>query len=118
VIDEGDGARNLPAAMRHLDHARLVLAEAETAGSISPADIWERVVMWVAAVNGVVQTSRLAAYDADLFDGLELSARLNSDLIRGWGADPVTLAAAERLIDELAASGPLAPTIADPEEHQ
>jgi AcrR family transcriptional regulator len=116
VMSQDDASRVLPAAIRHLDLARVLLDEAVDAGVIAGADSWARVVTWLAALNGVVQTSRLAVWDEDLFDGVVLAAGLNDDLLRGWGADPAELEAASRHIDELARRGPLAPLIDDPSE--
>lgn len=116
VITPEDADRVLPAALRHLDLARQLLDEAAGVGALGGADPWERVVTWLAAVNGVVQVSRLAGHDEVLFDGVRLAATLNHDLLRGWGADPAALARAETHIDHLARRGPLAPRVPDPLE--
>lgn len=115
VLDPDDGIRNLPAALRHLDQARAALATARDAGLLEIDDVWERVVTWVAAINGVVQVSRLQDYDEELFRGEALADRLNRDLFRAWGADPAVLAGADALVDELAARGPLAPPVPAPD---
>jgi AcrR family transcriptional regulator len=116
VLGPDEGITNLPSAMRHLDQARAVLDQAAEVGALAPADPWPRVISWVAAVNGVVQTGRLAVYDPDLFHGAELAAQLNLDLLRGWGAPSDALAAATELVDRQADAGPLAPQVADPRE--
>jgi AcrR family transcriptional regulator len=111
VMGVEDGARVLPAAARHLDLARVVVQEAQEVGALDDDDPWSRVVAWLAAVNGVVQVSRLAMWDADLLDGVRLAAGLGHDLALGWGADPRELATAEAHIDRLARRGPLAPPL-------
>lgn len=116
VLGPEDGAANVPSAMRHLDQARAVLDQAVEVGALTPADPWPRVIAWVAAINGVVQTTRLAVYDDELFEGRRLADQLNLDLIRGWGAPADALAAAEALVAELEGRGPLAPLVTDPEE--
>jgi hypothetical protein len=108
-----DGARVLPAAARHLDLTRGVIDAAQEAGAIRSDDAWSRVVGWLAAVNGVVQVSRLAEWDAELLDGVRLAAALSHDLVLGWGADPAELARAEAHIDHLAQRGPLAPIVSE-----
>jgi AcrR family transcriptional regulator len=113
VMSPDDAARVLPAATRHLDLARVLLDEAVDVGVITPADSWARVVTWLAALNGVVQTSRLAMWDEELFDGVRLAAGLNDDLLRGWGAAASELDAARRHIDQLARRGSLAPPVDD-----
>jgi AcrR family transcriptional regulator len=116
VIDVDDAVQVLPAAIAHLEHATALLDEAASLGAITAAGSWERVVLWLAAINGVVQTARLAIYDPVLFGGVRLATQLNLDLLRGWGADPDELDRASRHIDRLAAEGPLAPPVADPFE--
>jgi AcrR family transcriptional regulator len=116
VLGPEEGATNLPSAMRHLDQARAILDQAVEVGALRAADPWARVISWVAAINGVAQTSRLAVYDDQLFEGRRLADQLNLDLIRGWGAPADALAAGAALVDELAARGPLAPPVADPPE--
>lgn len=113
VMSPEDGARVLPAATRHLELARALLEEAAATEAIVLDDSWARVVTWLAAVNGVVQVSRLAPWDEELFDGVRLAGRLNDELLRGWGADDTELTTARRHIDHLARRGPLAPPVAD-----
>jgi len=114
VISADDAGRVLPAALRHLDLGRALLDEAVAVGALLPADAWERVVTWVAAINGVVQVSHLSVHDQELLDGVRLAGVLNLDLLRAWGADPDELRLAARHIDALAARGPLAPPVPDP----
>jgi AcrR family transcriptional regulator len=116
VLGPDEGAANVPSALRHLDQGRAILDQAVEVGALRPGEPWARVVSWVAAVNGVAQTSRLAVYDQQLFEGRGLADQLNVDLLRGWGADEAALAEAVALVDELAARGPLAPPVADPPE--
>lgn len=115
VMATSDTGRVLPAALRHLDLARALLADAVDRRALDPADSdWERVVTWLAAINGVVQVSRLATHDAELFDGERLAARLNLDLLRSWGADPRALTRADAQIDRLSSRVALAPPVPDP----
>ena len=74
----------------------------------------DRVVTWASAVAGVLQLSSLGPYDAELFDGDRLARDLTIDLFVGWGAARDEVEAADRIIDELRAAGPLAPRLPSP----
>ena len=106
-----DAARVVPAALRLLDAARACLDDAADSGALHAGDGADRVVTLAAAVTGVVQVRTLQPLDPHLFDGARLAERLALDLLAGWGAEAGTLAAAAARIDELAATGPLAPPI-------
>jgi AcrR family transcriptional regulator len=116
VMSTEDGSRVLPAAARHLDLTRAVIDEAQDGGVIDDGDAWSRVVAWLAAVNGVVQVSRLAMWDAELLDGARLAALLSHDLVLGWGASTDELARAETHILRLEGRGPLAPPVPETSE--
>jgi len=71
----------------------------------------EKVIVWAAAVGGVLQLSHLDVYDLDLFDGDRLARQTTLDLFVAWGADRALLDAAVARVDQLAESGPLAPPL-------
>ena len=96
--------------IRLLDQARAVLDDAVDAGILDErSDSITRVVIWAAAVGGVLQASRLDVYDADLFIGPQMSLSLTMDLFRAWGASREQLDAANEIVDRLATTGPIAP---------
>lgn len=100
VVPVEEGMRVVPTAMRLLDRARSTIEEAVGVGVLDDrTDPMSRVVVWAAALGGVIQTGRLDVYDADLFDGLRLGWELCVDLFRGWGAPPELIAAAEDTVD-------------------
>lgn len=100
VVPVDEGMRVVPTAMRLLDRARATVEEAATLGVIDDrSDPMSRVVVWAAALGGVVQTGRLDVYDAELFDGLRLGWDLCVDLFRGWGAPAELIDAAEDVVD-------------------
>jgi AcrR family transcriptional regulator len=111
VIADADVGTVVPTAMRLLDHARVALDAAVAAGALHPGDGLERTIRLVAALNGVLLLDRLVRVDAELFDTGRHVVALLDDLLLAWGADPAALAAAERRVDDLAATGPLAPTV-------
>ena len=82
--------------MRLLEQARGCVEAAVSAEAISdgPLNSMERVVVWAAAVGGVLQLSHLGEYDVELFDGERLARQTTLDLFRAWGAEPGRLAAA------------------------
>ena len=110
IVDD-DLGRVVPAAMRLLGHARDAFAEARAAGALSDGDDMERTVVLAAALNGVLLLDRIARVDPGLLDGHRLAVATAVDLLRSWGAAEATLAEAGRLVDELAAAGPLAPPL-------
>jgi AcrR family transcriptional regulator len=108
VVPTEEGARVLPTVLRLLDLARERFAVAETTGALAPGDPMERTVILAASLNGVLQVSKLARWDADLLDGTRLARRLVDDLLLGMGADPSVLAQGHAVIDALARRQPLA----------
>jgi AcrR family transcriptional regulator len=107
VVDE-DVSRVLPAALRLLSRMKAALDGAAEVGAIAAGDGMERTVVLVAALNGVLLIETVARVDPLLFDGRRLARSLVADLLRGWGADGRSLAAAAHRIDALAEGGPLA----------
>ncbi len=109
VLDPEGGARIFPLAMGLLSHAVVAIEMAQHTRAIEPGNSIDRAALWASALSGVMETDDLAKYVPDLFGGARLAKLANHDLIRGWGADPDRLLAANELVDELAAEGPLAP---------
>lgn len=108
ALSAEDVVRVAPGALRHLELAHEPIAAAIDAGALSAGDAWARTITLVAAINGVLQVSRLAHLDPTLLDGERLAAALVDDLLTGWGADLGDLAHAHAHVDALASSGPLA----------
>ncbi len=108
ALNPEDVVRVAPGALRHLELAREPIAAATTAGAFSAGDPMARTVTLVAALNGVLQVSRLSHLDPALLDGERLAAALVDDLLTGWGADLGALALAHAHVDALAARGALA----------
>lgn len=117
VADE-DLSRVVPSAMHLLDHAGTALARAAVLGALEDGDAMERAVRLLAALNGVLLLDRLVRVDAELFDGTRHAVELIGDMLRGWGADPDELGAANERIDALAVRGPLAPPLPTTEEDE
>lgn len=113
VVPVDDALRVVPSAMRLLDRARQALDEATEAGALGAGSAMDRVIVWAAAMSGILQVSRLDVFDAELFDGQRLAMAFLLDLFVGWGAEPGALAAASLRVDEIAAMGPLAPRAPD-----
>ena len=108
ALNADDVLRVAPGALRHLELAREPIERATAAGELKPGDAMARTVTLVAAINGVLQVSRLAHLDPNLLDGQRLAAGLVDDLLTGWGADLGGLASAHAHVDALATRGPLA----------
>ena len=110
VVPVEEGMRVLPSVFRLLDMARACLDGAVDAGVLDErADSMTRVVIWAAAVGGVLQASRLDVYDAELIAGPTMSLSLTMDLFQAWGATRDQLDAANEVVDRLVATGPIAP---------
>jgi AcrR family transcriptional regulator len=108
LVPTEEGVRVLPAIWRLLDLARTCIDDAVTAGALTPGDPLERTIVLAAALNGVLQVSKLARWDVELLDGSRLARQLVDDLARGWGAHPADLTTAHEVLDAVAAGGPLA----------
>jgi AcrR family transcriptional regulator len=107
-----DGMRVVPSAMALLDRVRTCVEAATEIGILDAReDPMDRVVTWAAAVGGVLQLSSLGVYDAELFDGDRLARNLTADLFVAWGAPRERVEAADRIVDDLRAAGPLAPRL-------
>ena len=72
---------------------------------------WSAPSCSAATLNGLLLLDRLARVDPGLLDGHRLALATATDLLRSWGATDATLAAAGRFVDDLAATGPLAPPL-------
>jgi AcrR family transcriptional regulator len=82
---------------------------AVAAGVIEPVETLERVVRWLAALDGVLLLDSLDAVDRHLFRAQHHGRVLTADLLTGWGADRADVEVAASQVDRLAALGPLAP---------
>lgn len=108
---DDDAGRVLPTALRLLDLARQLLDDAVEAGALREGVSVQRAIIVIAGTTGVLMTSGLNRWDADLFDGQALARVLVDDLLIGWGADPAHLATIEELVAHLAANGHLVPAV-------
>jgi AcrR family transcriptional regulator len=108
AINTDDIVRVAPTALSHLAIARDAITAATEAGALSAGDPMARTITFVAALNGVLQVSRLARLDPAMLDGERLAAALVDDLLTGWGADLGALALAHSHADALAKRAPLA----------
>jgi AcrR family transcriptional regulator len=115
ALSPEDVVRVAPGALRHLELAREPIAAAIDVGALNPGDPWARTITLVAAINGVLQVGRLAHLDPELLNGERLAAALVDDILTGWGADLGDLAHAHTYVDALAAGGPLARPLQEPQ---
>ena len=110
TFDEADETRRaLPVLQRLFDEPRALLDAAVDAGVLQPGDPTERVVRWLAGLNGVLLVDNLAALDRHLFRAQHLGRALTADLLVGWGAARTDVEVAGSHVERLAALGPLAP---------
>lgn len=110
-MEEDEAARVLPAALRLLDLARQLLDDAVDAGVLRDGSSVQRAIIVIAGITGVLLTSELGRWDADLFNGRDLATTMVADLFRGWDADPRHLAAVDQLAADLDARGQLVPAV-------
>ena len=108
-LDPLDGFEVLPIAMELLSQAVDCLTDAQQLGVVTPAAQFERVIVWAAALGGVLETDRLAMYVPELLGDGRLARSTNLDLLRGWGVSDYLLARATAEVDLLAEDGSLAP---------
>ena len=113
-IDPEGGFEVLPIAMVLLGQAAECLDSAEAQGLVTPGQSLERVIVWAAALGGVLETDSLARYVPELLGDGRLARSTNLDLLRGWGVPDDRLTRATGLIDELASRQTLAPAATEP----
>lgn len=99
----------MPVILALAEVPRGLLDDAVAAGVIDDADNLERVVRWLAALDGVLLLDHLSGVDRHLFRAQHHGRALTADLLTGWGADRADVEVAASEIDRLAALGPLAP---------
>jgi AcrR family transcriptional regulator len=107
--DPADHDAALATIRRLLEHPAGLLRAAADVGAIGPGDPAERAVLWLAALDGVLQLEHVAPVDRHLFRSHHLGRRLTHDLLCGWGAERGDVDVAAAHVDRLAAAGPLAP---------
>jgi len=110
-LDPQGGFEVLPIAMVLLGQAAECLDAAEGIGLATPGESLERVIVWAAALGGVLETDSLARYVPELLGDGRLARRTNLDLLRGWGVPDDRLIAATHVVDDLATRGSLAPAV-------
>ena len=85
-----DEAAHAPAVATLLGTIAAEVAAATEAGVLSPGDPAARALRWVFGALGILQLSKLVAFDARLAPE-PLVQGLTRDLLLGWGADPTLL---------------------------
>jgi AcrR family transcriptional regulator len=95
TYEEADLALVVPVAFEVLARPERLLREAASLGVVDAGDAFDRTISWVAALNGVLTLTTVELPGAGGFAPGALADRLHLDLLRGWGAAPATLAAAE-----------------------
>jgi AcrR family transcriptional regulator len=93
---------------------RGLLDAAVAAGVLEAGDNLERVVRWLASLDGVLLLDHLGGVDRHLFRAQHHGRALTADLLTGWGADRADVEVAASHIDRLVALGPLAPPPSGP----
>ena len=109
VLTADDVREVMPVALRLFEQPRALLAAAAAAGALAPGDELERVVRWLAAMDGVLLLDEVAPVDRHLFRGGHHARQFTADLLVGWGADRSEVEVAQTHVDRLAAMGPMAP---------
>lgn len=105
----------MPILLRLFEPPRALLAEAVDLEVIEQGDNLDRVVRWLASLDGVLLLDALAPVDRHLFRSTHHARELTHDLLVGWGADRADVEVAASHVDRLAALGPLAPPPEGPE---
>jgi AcrR family transcriptional regulator len=106
----GDGSRrSIAILLRLFEVPCRLLDEAVESEAIEAGDNLDRVVRWVAALDGVLLLDNVAGLDRHLFRAPHHGRALTGDLLVGWGADRADVEVAQAHVERLAARGPLAP---------
>jgi AcrR family transcriptional regulator len=101
--------QTMPVVLRLAQVPRELLDRAVAAEVLEDGDNLERVVRWLAAIDGVLLLDSLGGVDRYLFRAQHHGRVLTADLLSGWGADRADVEVAASHVDKLAALGPLAP---------
>ena len=110
TFDELDETRRaLPVLHRLFEEPIALLAVATEATVLRPGNDAERVVRWLAALNGVLLIDNLGPLDRHLFRAQHLARALTADLLVGWGAARPDVEVAASQVERLTALGPMAP---------
>lgn len=104
----------MPVVVRLAEVPRGLLDDAVALGALDDGDNLERVVRWLAALDGVLLLDNLSAVDRYLFRAQHHGRALTADLLTGWGAERAEVEVAASHVDRLAALGPLAPPPSGP----
>lgn len=99
----------LPLARRLFAQPAELLDRLVEVGVLDPGPADERVLRWLAAMNGILQLDHLAPVDRHLFRANHLARRLTEDLLVAWGAPRPLVEVAGSHVERLAAHGPMAP---------
>jgi AcrR family transcriptional regulator len=98
TYEPADLAVVAPVAFEVLARPERLLREAVALGVIDAGDAFDRTIVWVAAINGVLSLRLVEVPGPERLEPMALADRLHLDLLAGWGARPATLAAAERAV--------------------
>jgi AcrR family transcriptional regulator len=110
AADEVDETKRALPVLHRLFAEPVALLEAATeAGALTASDQRERVVRWLAALNGVLLVDNLGPLDRHLFRAQHLARALTADLLVGWGASRADVEVAASHVERLSALGPMAP---------
>jgi AcrR family transcriptional regulator len=96
--DDHDLALVVPAAFAVLARPERLLRDAVALGLIDEGDAFDRTIAWVAGINGVLTLGALTWSGNEGFALASLADTLHLSLLRGWGARPGLLAAADVLV--------------------
>lgn len=108
-VSQEELRQTMPVVVRLAEVPRDLLDKAVAAHVIEGGDNLERVVRWLAAIDGVLLLDGLHGVDRYLFRAQHHGRALTADLLTGWGADRADVEVAVSYVDKLAALGPLAP---------
>lgn len=96
-LDDQQGALLAPVLVRLFREVALPFQVAESSGALGPGGAGARAVQYWAALQGLLQTSKLARLSPDLFDVRTLGMASAATLLVGWGADQTALRDARAL---------------------
>lgn len=98
AMDPSQAAAVIPIATAMMLRPAELIDTAQAHGWLRPGPAFERAVRWVAALGGVLQLHHVRHPDAPTFDVQQLANDLTTDLLSGWGAEPVALVEASDVV--------------------
>ncbi len=101
IIPDTEAYRAEDATIALFMEVHALFSAAADAAALDAGVAATRTIVWLASMQQIVQTGKLARFDAELFDTTTLARETARALLSGWGADPALLARCRHWADDI-----------------